>query len=286
MITFNHESYIHEAIEGVLLQRCNFPIELIIGDDFSTDKTREICEDYQYRHSEIRLLPSTTNIGVIPNFIKTLNSCTGKYIALCEGDDYWTDPNKLSKQVEFLELNPNYSFAFHSVHIINELDHKLVKSFKINRKPASGIKDIVKGKFIPTASMMIRREFLKIPPWFDTIYNGDWCLQMLLADIGPAGYLPEVMGVYRLNSGGLSSKRKDVEVLYEKINLLNLVNRHLDFKYDKIIDSKINRIEKEIRNTKLFKDHPNLKYLIPSKYLRKSLRILRSIRTYNQNPKS
>jgi len=107
-ITYNHEPYIAEAIEGVLMQKCSFPIELVIGEDCSTDNTRKICEEYANKSELIKLLPTETNLGMMPNFIRTLQSCTGKYIAMCEGDDYWTDPLKLQKQVDFLEANAEY----------------------------------------------------------------------------------------------------------------------------------------------------------------------------------
>lgn len=95
MITYNHEPFIREAIEGVLMQQSTFPYELVIGEDYSTDRTRDICIEYQQKHPDkIRLLLNEKNLGVMPNFIQTLNACSSKYIALCEGEDYWTDPLK------------------------------------------------------------------------------------------------------------------------------------------------------------------------------------------------
>lgn len=102
MITYNHESFIAEAIEGVLMQRTDFNYQLLIGEDNSTDRTREIILDYMKCNQDIiHLLPQEKNLGMIPNFIETLKACNGKYIALCEGDDYWIDPDKLQKQVDF-----------------------------------------------------------------------------------------------------------------------------------------------------------------------------------------
>ena len=91
IITYNHEKFISETIESALNQRTDFKFEIVIGEDFSTDKTREVCESYKKLNPEvINLLPSKKNWGVIPNFIRTHKECKGKYIALCEGDDYWT----------------------------------------------------------------------------------------------------------------------------------------------------------------------------------------------------
>ena len=108
MITYNHESYIHQAIEGVLTQNTTFPYKLVIGEDYSADGTRKICQEYANLYPDkIDLLPSSSNLGMQRNFSRTLNVCTGKYIALCEGDDYWTDPMKLQKQIDILE-NENH----------------------------------------------------------------------------------------------------------------------------------------------------------------------------------
>lgn len=113
-ITYNHERYIAKCIDGVLSQKVDFPMEFIIAEDCSTDGTRAICEDYARKHPEsIRLITSETNIGYNPNELRAMKAARGKYIAYCEGDDYWTDPNKLQKQVDFLEAHPEYSICFH-----------------------------------------------------------------------------------------------------------------------------------------------------------------------------
>src|ERR1700739_2391661 len=107
MITYNHEKYIAQAIESVLAQKTNFPVELVIGDDYSTDSTRKICLDYKKKHPDIlKLRFPDKNMGMMPNFIANLKECDSRYIALLEGDDYWTDPYKLQKQFDFLEANP------------------------------------------------------------------------------------------------------------------------------------------------------------------------------------
>ena len=112
MITYNHEPYIAQAIEGVLMQVTNFPIELIIGEDCSTDRTREIVLDYQKKHPDmIRVITSEKNVGARKNGLRVEKACRGKYIAFCEGDDYWHHPEKLKKQIEFLEENPDYGMV-------------------------------------------------------------------------------------------------------------------------------------------------------------------------------
>ena len=108
MITYNHENFIREAIDGVLMQKTTFPIELIIGEDCSTDSTRKIVVEYAEKYPDlIRPLLPGSNLGMMKNFNKTMEAAKGKYIAICEGDDYWTDPLKLQKQVDILEANEN-----------------------------------------------------------------------------------------------------------------------------------------------------------------------------------
>ncbi len=111
MITYNHGPYIRQAIEGVLMQRCTFPFELVIGEDCSRDDTVNICMEYASSHPGVRLLPHDSNLGMLPNFFRTMEACTGKYIAFCEGDDYWSDMDKLQKQYDFLESNPSYGMV-------------------------------------------------------------------------------------------------------------------------------------------------------------------------------
>ena len=113
-ITYNHEQYIRQCIEGVLAQKTSFPIEFIIADDCSTDETKSICEEYAKNNPDIiRLISSSANVGAVENEQRALLAAKGKYIATCEGDDYWTDPLKLQKQVDFMAAHPDYSVCFH-----------------------------------------------------------------------------------------------------------------------------------------------------------------------------
>ena len=114
LLTYNHAPYITDCIEGVLAQKVSFPIEVIIAEDCSTDGTRKICEEYARKYPNlIRLIEYGENVGAVANEQRALLAAKGKYIATCEGDDYWTDADKLQKQVDFLESNPDYSVCFH-----------------------------------------------------------------------------------------------------------------------------------------------------------------------------
>jgi glycosyltransferase involved in cell wall biosynthesis len=117
-VTYNHESYISKTIEGVLAQQVNFLLEFIIAEDCSTDGTLTVCRHYAELHPGlIRLITSDTNVGAVANERRAMLAAKGKYVALCEGDDYWSDPLKLQKQVDFLEAHPDYSVCFHRYKI-------------------------------------------------------------------------------------------------------------------------------------------------------------------------
>jgi glycosyltransferase involved in cell wall biosynthesis len=141
MVTYNHSQWIGQAIEGVLMQRTTFPFELVVSDDCSTDTTSEIIRKIASDNpSLVRPRFNNTNSGLAKNFSETLNYCRGKYIAICEGDDFWTDPAKLQRQVDFLEKWPDYIMVSHNYCILKEgkkrsdLNEKFHKDFRYNQK--------------------------------------------------------------------------------------------------------------------------------------------------------
>ena len=210
MLTYNHENFISQAIKGVLMQKTNFPIELVIGEDYSTDNTRKICIDYKEKYPDkIKLLLPDNNLGMIPNFITTLYACTGKYIALCEGDDYWTDPLKLQKQVDFLEANEDFSICFHAVKILKEREKTIVDDFITPEMPdVTDIYRLAYGNYIHTPSVVFRRneEVVKSMATLLSLSIGDYPLHMLNAKYGKIKKLPETMAVYRAGVGVWSLK--------------------------------------------------------------------------------
>ena len=125
LITYNHVKYIRQAVEGILMQQVNFSFDVIIADDFSTDGTREILTEYKNKFPNIQLILQKENVGPAQNVIDLLSAPQSKYVAYLEGDDFWTDPFKLQKQVDFLEANPQISGCYHDVIVVDE-DGKLV----------------------------------------------------------------------------------------------------------------------------------------------------------------
>jgi len=275
LIIYNHVNYIRDAIEGVLMQKVNFNWELIIADDFSIDGTRELILEYKNKYPDfITLILQEKNVGAAQNWIDLITKPISKYIAYFEGDDYWTDPLKLQKQVDFLEGNPDFSLSFHNALIKWEDDSLPDKLFcPPNQKEISTIDDVIKGWFIPSASMVFRTEVIRpLPNWFKTIYNGDYALHLLAAYKGKIGYINKPMAIYRKANGSLSfSVGQNIEYINSQIiNLLKLINLHTYLRFELLINERINKIEKETKMYLLKKKSKILYWIInPKKVIKK-----------------
>ncbi len=223
-VTYNHGKYIADAIEGVLMQQCNYQIEMIIGDDCSTDSTTEIVKSYQQRYPEIiKPIFHNPNVGAQANSFACLKDCKGKYIAALEGDDYWTDPLKLQKQVDFLELNPEYSICFHRVGIDN--GSSIVDDY-ITKVPANITSQtdlLVKGNYIHTPSMVFRNSSLTLPEWMMRAMPGDYPLYLILTNNGEKiKYLDAQMANYRVHQQGIWSMQNTNKYLqHSALTMLN-----------------------------------------------------------------
>jgi|SRR5690554_2145935 glycosyltransferase involved in cell wall biosynthesis len=214
-ITYNHENYISQAIEGFLAQKTSFNFEIIIHDDASTDATASIVKKYEQEHPNlIKAIYQKENqysqgIKPWPNFVFPI--ARGKYIALCEGDDYWTDPYKLQKQVDFLEANEKIILCYHNFdthpqghryQIQKNYDHKFT------------FKDTLKIKQGATLSMVFRNMFRYNSTFLEL--KGDWALELFLLLHGQGYYLKEVMGVYRIHDKGVSRQPE-----FQRLSLIN-----------------------------------------------------------------
>jgi glycosyltransferase involved in cell wall biosynthesis len=234
MVTYNQEAYIGQAIEGVLMQQTDFPVELVIGEDCSTDGTRAIIEQFQTKYPDrIRAAFRDTNLGGAENFRQAYDDATGEYIALCEGDDYWTDPLKLQKQVTFLDAHPEYSFSFHNVNVLDQATgttrHHLAPGTMQSRYTVA---NLFSGNFIQSCSVVYRRCNLPaLPEWLQKLPIGDWPIHMLHAEHGPIHYQDEIMGVYRILSSGAWANRSAAYRIERSITTALLFNAALDGKY-------------------------------------------------------
>ena len=220
-VTYNHEPFIEDALEGFLIQETNFQFEILIHDDASTDKTADIIREYEKKYPNL-IKPifqkeNQYSKGGKPGRINR-ERAKGKYIAHCEGDDYWTDPLKLQKQVSFLEANPDYSMCFHSVKIWKASDKKLVIDDITRDVPdTTDIYELAKGNYIQTPSVVYRFGLIKeFPPQMNKTPVQDYFLHMLNAQYGKIKKLNEVMAVYRVHSGGIWSTKdkRDTILIY------------------------------------------------------------------------
>lgn len=268
MITYNHDKFIGQAIEGVLNQQTDFEFELIICDDCSPDETKLIVDYYKEHHNygyRIRYHRNTKNIGMFANGNLMLKYCSGEFIALCEGDDFWTDQNKLQKQYEILNNNYSISFVFHNSKIIfhDKLD------FAINSIP-NYIKggsifstlDLILFKHnISTSSMFFRKKSL----FFENLENyslTEKLIQLVLSMDGFGFYISESMSAYRSNPVGVSygiSKFKATKLMISMLNDFNYLSL---FKFHNLILVKKKQIILDLKVNHFINENKNKFYII------------------------
>ena len=253
MITYNHESFIAEAIESVLMQQTNFDYQLIIGEDCSTDGTKEIVKEYTQKYPDkIKTIFHNQNVGARKNSKLTYKECKAKYIAILEGDDYWTDPNKLQKQVDFLDANPNYAICIHeSLDLFS--DGNSVMHNNILTNTTFTTKDLAKQNFISTGSCVFRNNLIeKIPDWLEKVPATDWALHFLNSQFGDIYYMKDCMSVYRKHDNGAWSRLSNNEAILIGLQSMIEIDKGTNYQYHvefiEGINQRIKKIEtKEIK---------------------------------------
>lgn len=255
IITYNQESYIQQCIESALNQ--NFDnYEIVISDDCSTDKTQQICEHYQQKYPDlIRYIRRDVNLGLTKNWVETLKLCRGEYVAICEGDDYWIDENKLYSQVEFLDSNPNYVITCHNSKIVNEGTFE--NSFNTKEIPSTtDINYLLDHSFyIPTASVVFRNgiDFQNLTSEYK---NMDYLTYLLLTSQGGLiNYSDRLLSVYRKHPGGISNNFLKNNISYHRsmILIFQRINKQTNGLYFKKCLTKVESHTFEIlKNLKVY----------------------------------
>lgn len=255
MIAYNMERYIGQALDSVLMQEVDCAFEIVIGEDHSTDGTREIVRDYAQRHPDrIRPIFRQANLGMNRNFMETLLAARGRFVALLDSDDWWTTPHKLQKQLEFLRANPGFSICFHNALVVYEMGERPPHPFHMQEpqhlishyvpKPVSTIDDLAGGNFMQTCSVMFRAGLYgTLPDWYLQMPTFDWPLHLLNAEHGSIAYIDEVMGAYRVHAAGFWSMNmalyRNIEDVESMIRGYELVDRYTRFRYTRKIHSQL-----------------------------------------------
>lgn len=277
-ITYNHEDYIAKAIEGFLMQETNFEVEILIHEDASTDRTADIVRSYEAKYPDkIRVMYQTENQYSKGVLVSLLNEerARGKYIALCDGDDYWTDPNKLQKQVDYMESHPDCTLCFHDSYV--ETKGSLHTYWRVipwmpeNRKYASveprtyDAGELQLLGFIPTMSMLYRNGLTaNMSEWVGDMPAIDGAIKLHVASQGYAYYMPEVMSVYRYGVPGSvttmwseTERAHDIERIEAFIRFIDVFDANTEGRFHRELE--VSRISFEVGLHRLRRDYRALK---------------------------
>lgn len=286
-MTYNHSKYILDALNGFVMQETDFPFIILLVDDASTDDNSLLIKDYLIKNFRVNdhntayeketdyafisyaQHNSNLNCFIAAIYLKYnhyqigkkmekleylsewLSNC--KYVALCEGDDYWTDPQKLQNQVAFMEGNKEYSLCFHNANIIYEGTDRAPKSFtRINEDCDVTFNQLTSSWIIPTASILFKRDIMdSFPDWMREIYSGDLTLSLIAYNWGRIRYLNKNMSIYRINFTGNSAsafvlKQSAGYIQEQHIKLYSLFDEYSSYKYHDAISLILKRLNKEL----------------------------------------
>lgn len=226
VICYNQEKFIEQTLNGVAIQNFTGTMEIVIGDDRSTDRTRELIRNFAEKRDDVRLLFHERNLGMVGNWTTTIDACKGRYIALCEGDDYWTDPLKLQRQFDLMEEHPEHSQCWHPVGVVEEgvqRPYPYARSVEI-----ADTQDIVKSHFIPTCSLFFRNGLITTwSKWVNKVMSMDIALELMLSLYGTAVRIDEVMAAYRQHPGGISKSAHHARV--GQLSLLDMLRNFNEY---------------------------------------------------------
>ena len=258
--TYNHGKFISQMLEGALGQITDFDYEIVIGDDASTDDNALIIKDFANKFpdkiraflhpknlgpAEPRELGGKNNVGFL------FSQCKGKYIALCEGDDYWTDSLKLQKAYDFLENNKEYVLCHHQLEVIYQ-DNSAIHGFNPeNQRDTSNLEDLLRDEswFLGTASTVFRNVFKQgMPDWWWKTASGDLGIFIEVAKYGKLKYFPKSMGCYRKHSGGMTNIHtpQNQFFLRNRMEMFQDLGSYFKLKYHDILEKTIEKYQKQL----------------------------------------
>lgn len=251
---FEHEAFIAQALDSALAQRTTFPFEILVGEDRSSDGTRAIVERYaRAAPRRVRLLDRPARVGMVRNTMDLYAASEAEYLAWLDGDDYWTSPDKLQKQVEWLDCHPRHTMCFHEAEQLDAAGRVSRWSLAVPGRDEYSLEDILVRPPGFTSTCVYRRVLRGFPEWFADLAFCDWPLQVLHAAEGPAGWLPDVMAVYRVRDAAARALGYDPASGATRAEfwaprhaqVYEVLNRHFDFRYDRVIRTELARVSPE-----------------------------------------
>jgi glycosyltransferase involved in cell wall biosynthesis len=232
-----------------LSQDADFPFELVIGEDCSTDATREIVTAYRERNPDrIRTVFTTHNQGAQRCLLQTLRACRGRYVALLDGDDYWTSTEKLRRQAGILESRPDLGICFHRTKVVYEDGSRESWEYPDWDRQVLTIEDLLRENFIPACSAMFRHGLLsEIPSWYPELGFGDWALHLMVAQFGDIAFVPETMSVYRVHGAGSWSRLGPEGIAKSKLQMFEIMEGYLPSRYGPLIREMAEQSARELK---------------------------------------
>ena len=275
ILPYNQKEFIGKAIESALSQKTNFDVEILVGDDCSTDGAQETILAYQEKYPDkVKAVLHSKNLGQngLFNTIETLKLAKGTYIAPMDGDDYWTDDQKLQRQVDFMEAHPDFSACFHNALITYEDGTPSHELNAPDQKEVITAADLVGEDeiwFMATSAVMFKNGIMHYPDWFLKSSSGDIPRYVILAKHGPIGYVPGVMSVYRKNRGGASFKDhyRDARFLYNRIAMYEGIDKELDYRHHDLLRLNIARYYRMLLDAKQYQKSYFRRARLALKYL-------------------
>ena len=280
LICYNQKNYIKQALDSVLMQKTNFKYEIVLSDDCSTDGTNLICEEYASRYPDkIRLIKHEHNLGGVKNYLENYKLCNGKYISYLEGDDFYLDPYKLQKQVDFLEENEDYVICCSHVEKIDE-HGKFLGQLLENMNDTYTVEKLCEGDFIATPTCMVRNHLIdEVPKWLYEFNGCDWTFDIVNAQYGKIKFMNEKLGAYRVHSSGTWSKLSLKQQCKEFINLATKVDKYLNYKYHDHFMNGIKNSKQSLEDSKTSKPFLNFIsknpfFLVQPKFYKKCMKYI------------
>ena len=241
--TYNQEQYIAQTLDSILMQQCDFDIEVLVGEDCGTDNTRRICEEYAQKYPQVRLLDRPHNMGKQRNFFDALCQARGKYVSMCDGDDYWQDELMLQKEVDYLESHPECVIVYHDSIMVDRQGNVISETEVGTRnKRDFSSEELVKGVDISNRTICFRNivDFSKIDT--SLAYNEDMFVYAVIGQYGSGYYIDGLKpSGYRVLDGSIWSTMSEIKQIWLKFGTIKALQKYYgtdktDWKYKHYID--------------------------------------------------